>query len=133
MGTRWICNVRSEGLDSDIITTVYGQFDGYPTGAGNSIRDIFKNRKLVNGIPGGDRTKFVNGMNCAAALLISSEKGLDVGGIYVYPPGAKDMWENYAYELYSGGDQINLKLGDLYDGPISGFDGEAIEESENDE
>lgn len=133
MGTRWICNVRNEGVDSDIITTVYGQFDGYPTGAGDSIKDIFKDRKLVNGIPGGDRTKFVNGMNCAAALLISSEKGLDAGGIYVYPPGAKDMWEDYAYDIYDGGGQINIKLGDLYDGPVADFNGEEIEAKDNEE
>lgn len=128
MGTRWLCHVHESDLGSDIITTVYGQFDGYPSGAGDDIKKTFEGRKLVNGIP-GDRKNFVNGMECAAALLVYSLKEGDAGGIYVYKPGTKDVWEDYVYHLYDGGGKLFMRIDDgLYDGPVDEFDSEKVEE-----
>lgn len=130
MGTRWICHVHEGNIESDIISTIYGQFDGYPSGAGNDIKAAFEGRKLVNGIP-GDRGKYVNGMGCATALLVGHLKNGEAGGIYVYKAGTKDVWEDYEYHLYDGGGRIFMKIGDsLFDGPIDEFDAEKVEESD---
>ncbi len=132
MGTRWLCHIHTDGIESDIMTTVYGQFDGYPTGAGEDIKKAFEGRELVNGIP-GDRSKYVNGMGCAAALLVWSLKGGEAGGIYVYAPGTKDVWEDYVYDLYSKDGKLHLKLGDIFDGPLNEFDGRTVEALERDD
>lgn len=130
MGTRWLCHVHDGDLDSEIITTIYGQFDGYPSGAGEDIKKAFDQRELVNGIP-GDRMRFVNGMSCAAALLVYSLKEGEAGGIYIYKPGTSNVWEDYVYQLYDGGGKLFLKIDDgLYNGPLDEFDSEKVEESD---
>lgn len=123
MGTRWLCHVHEAGVDSDIITTIYGQFDGHPSGAGDDIKAAFSGRNLVNGIP-GDSRKYVNGMRCAAALLVHHLKNGEAGGIYIYKPGTKDVWEDYVYHIYDGGGKLHLRIEvDLYDGPLDDFNG----------
>lgn len=108
MGTRSLTHIKKEGLDSPTITTIYRQMDGYPGGHGQEVAKILGERKLVNGY--SDAATQVNGMNCAAALLISQLKGERVGHIYVYAPDTSDVWEDYVYTLYVEGDQIMCQV-----------------------
>ena len=130
MGTRSITNI----YDCDILlVTIYRQFDGYPTGQGQDIKDAFKGRTLVNGIS-GDAMQAINGMGCAAALLIAHMKrDGKAGGTYIVPPGTAD--EAYAYDLRGDSDEpdagITLIVRDwdeeIYRGTLEAFDPASIE------
>ncbi len=132
MGTTAVTNF----FDRDKhLVTIYRQSDGYLSGHGKEIVDTFQGREFVNGMRGSDYTKYVNGMGCAAALLIAALKNdLEAGNIYIVPPNPVRT-EDYEYTI--SGDTMNPEAGmmikvtsygeTLYDGPMSGFDPEAIQ------
>ena len=125
MGTRSITHIREAGKDSPILTTIYRQFDGYPSGMGKDIKDALGGRSGVNGY--SDPERQTNGMGCAAALLLAVIK-TDCGNVYIKPAGASGLWEDYIYTLWAEGPSIHLECapahGDtpLYSGPLSEFD-----------
>lgn len=133
MGTRAIVHIREEGKESPILTTIYRQFDGYPEGLGLDIQSALKGKTVVNGY--SDPKTQVNGMGCAAAMLIAEIKE-GCGNVYIKAAGTSDVWEEYAYQLYCVGDRIHMTASEtygdgreLFDGPLDDFDPEAITEA----
>ena len=134
MGTRALINVRRADKASDIITTIYHHMDGYPSYLGDRIKEILGGKQLVNGI--SEREKQVNGMGCAAAMLIGPLKGGEAGGVYIYAPGTKDVWEDYVYDLYAGDWCISMTVTtgggeELFDGKLSDFTAEQCNRDED--
>ena len=81
------------------IVVMYRQFDGYPEGHGLELADFLDGIKMVNGIPGwSESSRLANGMGCLAAQTISQFKD-GVGGIYLYPAGTRDCWEDFIYTV----------------------------------
>jgi hypothetical protein len=128
MGTRALIHVHVEGKDSDILTTIYRQFDGYPDGLGEDIKEALGGKEVVNGYSDPDNQ--VNGMGCAAAMLVGALKEGKCGNVYLYAPGTKDVWEDYTYDLYRDGPALMLSVngGALYAGPLSDFDASKLDE-----
>lgn len=135
MGTRSYTHVF-EG--DTLLVSIYRQYDGYPSGHGRDVKDALGSRQLVNGIRGEGRDEVVNGMSCAAALLVAHLKSdMEAGGIYIEKPDASQT-EEYTYYIsgksYEGGflgndgkKTINLRVvsgyyGEIYNGPIEDFD-----------
>jgi hypothetical protein len=87
---------------------MYRQFDGYPSGHGIDLSSYLKDRMLVNGLRIDDDRSVANGMGCLAASIIAHFKD-EPGGIYLYPPAARNAWEEYIYTVYTvGGDDMNM-------------------------
>lgn len=138
MGTRALIHIKND-RSSDTLVTIYTQFDGYPTGVGNDIKKALGSKDLVNGISDADTQ--VNGMGCAAAMLIAAMK-TGCGNVYIYPADSEDCWEDYTYTLWGEGSpdigrngKICIEVrssgeGVLYDGPISDFDPAKVEAAE---
>lgn len=97
MGTRAITRIFDNGKE---ISCIYRQFDGYPSGHGKELASFLLSRPFVNGIS-GSRHVF-NGMGCFAAQLVGHLKKGEAGGIYLYAPGTKDVWEDFTYEVHGG-------------------------------
>lgn len=134
MGTRAIIHVHGGGRDSEVLTTIYRQFDGYPDGLGDDIKTALGGKELVNGY--NDPKRQVNGMGCAAAMLIGALKGGECGNVYVYKPNASDVGEEYTYRLYAADRKLMLEIdgyeeGDepLYSGPLDDFDSSNLSEA----
>lgn len=133
MGTRSLINIYEKPDSAEPFVTIYRQFDGYPSVAGEDIKKAIGGRTLVNGFQ--DRKKQCNGMACAAALLISALKGDIAGGFYIYPAGTKDCGEEYTYNLFPSGEHFRLTInaggtGNIWEGLLHEMDGAAIESAE---
>lgn len=132
MGTRTLVHVKTEGADSDTLVTIYGQFDGYPSGMGCDIKDLLGNKEVVNGYD--DSLNQVNGMGCAAAMLIAElKKGC--GGVYIRPVDCSNVGEEYTYTLWTQDSAIHMRcIGYrekiIFDGPLSVFDHKKAEKIE---
>ncbi len=109
MGTRCL-TIISDG--ADILCNIYRQFDGYPEGHGVDLAEMLKDNKLVNGL-GGDNNVF-NGMGCLAAAVISKLKD-GPGNIYLYPIRARDVGEEFIYEIFTTNGAITMKVRDVWD------------------
>lgn len=138
MGTRAVTNIFDRETH---LVTIYRQSDGYLSGHGKDIVDAFAGRKFVNGFAGRYRNKCINGMGCAAALLISwLKQDHECGLIYIAPPDPSRK-EEYTYTI--AGDTMDPKSGmritvtaygkTLYDGLMSEFDPVAIELEQSDD
>jgi hypothetical protein len=103
MGTRALIHVKDSGRHSETLTTIYCHSDGYPEGLGRRIADFIRDKKISNGIV---RDCF-NSMGCLAASLISHLKE-GAGGIYVYKPDSKNIFENYTYTVYTTEDNMEM-------------------------
>lgn len=132
MGTRSVTNFFDGGTH---LVTIYRQSDGYLSGHGKSIVEAFRWRQFVNGMRGSAYDKYINGMGCAAALLIAwLKRDMKAGNVYISPPSPEHTEE---FEYAISGDTMCPEAGmsikvtsygeTLYDGPMSGFDPEAIE------
>lgn len=130
MGTRSLTHIHSAGIKSDILTTIYRQYDGYPQEHGREVAEFLAPLKVVNGLSG--ETNVANGMECLAAQFIASFKD-GPGQIYVYRAGAKDCGEEYTYHVYQsikcvfpgsrfGKEFWNIGLC-IFEGPDQIFDG----------
>lgn len=126
MGTRAIIHVKDDHTPNTLCT-IYRQYDGYPYGLGEDIKKALGGRELVNGYS-NPKTQ-VNGMGCAAAMLIAALKGNRCGNVYIYPPDSEGVGEEYVYTLYAKDGAICLKVCG-YDGPLSEFDGDNVEKEE---
>ena len=117
MGTRSLTIVRDEeGRD---IVVIYRQMDGYFSGMGADLANILNGFVIVNGLNVSETRPWIaNGMGCLAAQLVANLKD-GPGGIYLCPPGTKDVWEEYIYIIEFDG----------YDNPpkLTGQDVEGIE------
>lgn len=154
MGTR--SNLRVKDDSGNVLVTVYRQFDGYPTGMGNDIKEYLNDGDciIVNGYQMDmENPEYFNGMGDLAAYLIGQLKLTPaqkhghlktIGNVYIYPPEHEPGtgWEEYVYDLYvknntlhmdvyatiyknRDSDEKDLLL--LYSGPLSEYDGDAVE------
>lgn len=126
MGTHAHINILDE--DDIHFTTIYCQYDGYPSGVGNDIYNILGHRKLVNGF--NDERTQVNGMHDAAALLVAGMKS-GIGNIYIYGPQSNSFVVDYTYNLWTSGSEMFMSIYDfrgenLYNGPLADFSAEKI-------
>jgi hypothetical protein len=121
MGTRSMTSVKDEYGDK--IIEMYKQYDGYPEGMGEQLKQFIKSGTLVNGIPVGENKKFFNGMECFAAQLVSHFKQSS-GGVYLHPPIAdgvplsdysKMYGVEYYYEITLVDNCIGLTCWDTYE------------------
>lgn len=125
MGTRGLIHIKDK--EGETYCTIYRQYDGYPSGLGKDIFDTLGRRKLVNGIQ--NTLKEMNGVGCAAALLISSLKGSEAGYVYLYSPNSSNVGEDYTYTVYEKDDQLFIKGITIdeygsemdYDGPLCDY------------
>ena len=131
MGTRSLIHFKNDA--GATLVTVYRQFDGYPSGRGEELARWLEGKHIVNGIPAGEDTaNLANGMGCLAAQWIAHEK-TDVGGVYIYPPDASGVWEDYVYIVSptpTGGLLLTAAVPDdepFYSGSPHEFDGDKLE------
>lgn len=95
MGTRSLTIVYDEWKDKPILG-MYRQYDGYLSGHGQDLKDVFGDFQIINGISVGDNEKKANGMGCLAAQIVAHFKE-GIGGIYIQSP--KD-YQEYNYHLH---------------------------------
>tara|TARA_R110000751_G_scaffold257615_1_gene357006 strand:+ start:151 stop:543 length:393 start_codon:yes stop_codon:yes gene_type:complete len=121
MGTRSLTHIIEK---DNTLTTMYRQYDGYLSGHGNDLAEFLKEIQITNGYS-GDTTNLANGMGCLTAQLIAHFKK-ECGNIYIYPPDAKDCWEEYTYFVYLKENKLKIKVEDTYEKKII-FDGSPTE------
>lgn len=136
MGTRSLTHFHQAGLNSPVLCTMYRQFDGYPTGHGADIKAALGGKTLVNGY--SDAATQVNGLADAATQLIAycktngGKDPIGAGGVYMMLPGEGS--EEFNYHVFATGGDLHVSVahGDdaLWTGPVSAFDGEAIENAQ---
>lgn len=132
MGTRSLTHIKDD-TGRKTLVSLYRQYDGYPTGMGQDLKDILAPLQLVNGYS-GDRPQ-ANGMGCAAAQIVAALKG-GVGNVYIYPANSKDCGEEYVYTVRPADGTFRLTVAytdgtKIYDGLIADFDAEKVEEAES--
>lgn len=106
MGTRCITVFVKNEKD---IAVLYRQFDGYPDGHGQELKEAFGGFEIVNGLRMDDARKIANGMSCLAAQVIAHFKK-EPGGFYLYPAGTRGTGEEYVYTLYVDGEIGPLRM-----------------------
>lgn len=141
MGTRTIVHLKDE--NNKTILTLYRQYDGYPTGMGNDIKKILNNGvvEIRNGFTTKDQIpRQFNGMGCLSAFLVGELKNKKIGNVYIQEPNTKDMGEDYTYTLsLSKLGTLKLKVVEnyknktIFDGLLSAFDGEQVEQLNQEE
>ena len=138
MGTRSLTHIKD--FDGETITTIYRQFDSYPSGLGQELADFCAARKIVNGIGAEDTEKnSANRMGCFAAQLIAYLKD-SIGNVELEKPDTSDCWEEYTYTIYPDGPmpdavdrtgprsrKLKIKCNDIFDDYADKFDGEKLE------
>ena len=91
-------------IDGDqAITTVYRQFDGYPSGRGKGLATFLASKRMVNGFSNDKSVTEANGMGCLAAQWIKFEKDR-VGNVYIYPPDIEDNDCGAEFHYWVSGD-----------------------------
>lgn len=130
MGTRCLTHVKDGDKKAVTLVTIYRQFDGYPKGHGQELKDLFGKTKIINGIGAKQKSpNFANTMSCFAAQLIGRLKE-GIGNIYIYPADSNDCGEEYTYTLYESEGEVFIVVYDvydkkiLYDGKLSNFNAE---------
>ena len=136
MGTRSLVHVKYE---NETILTLYRQYDGYPSGIGDDIKEALNmgEVQMLNGFSGGDTApKMFNGMGCLAAYLTGRLKGNTIGNVYVLKSNTKDVGEEFVYTLYEKKGQIRMKAEvilfanskkTIYNGLLKDFNGNEVE------
>jgi hypothetical protein len=104
MGTRSLTFVYEElygrQRKARVITNMYRQYDGYPSGHGAELAEFLSQFEMCNGIPVGEtEKKYANGMGCLAAQMVSHFK-VGAGQFYIYPAAAVDCGQDYEYHVY---------------------------------
>ena len=118
MGTRALVKVYDEG--NDVVSCIYSQWDGYPSGLGVDLAAFLNSIKLVNGYTGKEMGPVANGMGCLAGQLVVHLKK-QVGSYYMVSPN-QDHGEEYTYDIYQNKVRVsNHDKEVLYLGPWDGF------------
>ena len=132
MGTRTLAHIKD---GKKTIATVYRQYDGYPTGMGDDIKEILNNGmvKILNGYSLEHQVpKQFNGMGCLAAYLIGELKEKKIGNVYIFPANSKDVGEEFTYTISEDLGILNLKVTayggkTIFKGALINFDGKTVE------
>jgi hypothetical protein len=132
MGTRTLVHIKD---GKKTIATIYRQYDGYPTGMGNDIKEALNlgNVTILNGFGGQTVPSHFNGMGCLTAYLIGELKNKKIGNVYIFPANSKDVGEEFTYTLSESGGEVKLKVTESYNnktifnGLLKDFDGETVE------
>lgn len=111
MGTRSTTTVLDQ--DGKVLVKMYRQFDGYPEGHGEELREFLRGMKIVNGLGYGQESKIANGMGCLAAQMIAHFK-TDPGGIYIQGSEEGDEQYNYVISYPKGVDYFNAPRAGVY-------------------
>ena len=117
MGTRSLTKIiqrYDDKIDEKVLTTMYRQHDGYPSGHGVDLATWLYPFNMVNGIGLGEKRQIANGAECLAAQMFAHFKN-GPGGIYLYHPDAHDCGEEYIYYIYVYHNDITIKVYDTYD------------------
>lgn len=110
MGTRSITVFREVDEDNDVCA-IYRQFDGYPKGMGNDLKEILKKHELVNGFSLGKHKKVQhNGVGCLAAYVIGLLKWDEWLGPRPQDPASKPRPANDG--------KVNPPIGNVYMTPV---------------
>jgi hypothetical protein len=113
MSTRALAKIYDDD-GKTVITAIYKHWDGYPEGFGADLEKFASKFTLVNGIPGGaDKRVVANGMSCFAASLIKEFKD-EAGDVYIFPPDARDVGEEYTYHVKPDGGKITVTCESKY-------------------
>jgi hypothetical protein len=142
MGTRSLTCINDErGRE---IVVMYRQFDGYPTGHGQDLKEFLEPFTIVNGLRVEENRKVANGMDCLAAQLVAHFKTTP-GDIYLMPAKTRDAGEEYIYTVHMKDHELCLKvqagavtffglpgttqehMPTIFDGPVATFDGKTVE------
>jgi hypothetical protein len=130
MGTRSLTRILDN--DGQRFCSIYRHRDGYPTGHGQTLKNILEGIIIVDGMRSSYR-KIANGIDCLAATLIKELKNGN-GDIYLYHPDAQDVGEDFIYTLRPDGlnRPVHLKVEEtdgngcatkeLYNGSIEQFE-----------
>lgn len=132
MGTRTLVHIKD---GKKTIATIYRQYDGYPTGMGDDIKEILNHGRVIilNGFNGQKVPLHFNGMGCLAAFLIGELKQKKIGNVYIYPANSKDVGEDYTYTLTESNGKVKIKVVENYEnrvifnGLLKYFDGKTVE------
>ena len=132
MGTRTLVHIKE---DKKTIATIYRQYDGYPTGMGDDIKEILNHGMvtILNGFGGQTIPSHFNGMGCLAAFLIGELKQKKIGNVYIFPANSKDVGEDFTYTLSEVDGKVKLKVVENYEnrvifnGLLKDFDGKTVE------
>lgn len=117
MGTRSLTFVYDEMYGRQrkpkVITNMYRQYDGYPSGHGAELAAFLSQFEMCNGIPVGvpPAKKYANGMGCLAAQMISNFKE-GAGQFYIYPADAVDCGQDYEYHVYKKDKEVRVRITD---------------------
>lgn len=138
MGTRSLVHIKD---GKKTIATLYRQYDGYPTGMGNAIKEALNdgNVTILNGFGGQTVPSHFNGMGCLGAFLIGELKEKKIGNVYMFPVNSKDVGEEFVYTLSEVDGKVKLKVTDSYEnkvifnGMLKDFDGKTVEGISNDQ
>lgn len=133
MGTKTLVHIKDR---KKTIATIYRQYDGYPTGIGEDIKEILNNGEveILNGYGGSSKIPAqFNGMGCLAAYLVGELKEQKIGNVYLFTPNAKDCGEDFVYTLSEKNGKLYMKVQDvwnkaiLFNGLLKDFCGEIAE------
>tara|TARA_R100001460_G_scaffold5911_3_gene15901 strand:+ start:126 stop:560 length:435 start_codon:yes stop_codon:yes gene_type:complete len=121
MGTRSLTKIieryedfQTKEKKEEVLTTMYRQYDGYPSGHGYDLANWLDKFTIVNGIPLGGTQTIANGATCLAAQMFAYFKD-GPGGIYLYSPYTNDVGEEYLYKIYiEEGADIYIEAWDTY-------------------
>lgn len=122
MGTRSTVKFYEENQN---LMSLYQQYDGYVSGVGNQLVNLFEKYTIVNGL-GRDTENIANGFNDLVLMYILDNKE---GAGNIYATTETDEQE-YNYSVYGGYnsydlDTIRVKVSNSYDGLL--FEGTAKE------
>lgn len=134
MGTRSSTNIVDHSGDTPFtLARLYIQFDGYPTGVGKDIKEIFAGKVMVNGY--NDEKTQINGAGCMTAMLIAGLKK-KCGNVYVTNPQVEEReGHHYVVTAKGAGKPIQIQVfvydTEVYNGPLEDFDPEKAEAAAN--
>ncbi len=128
MGTRCLINFIERG---ETLATVYRQFDGYPDGMGDDLKDILGNSKIINGFMDQVTPEFFNVMGCLTAYVICELKQRKIGNVYIYPANTS-VDVDYIYKISNSDFGLHMDISgygeNVYSGLIKDFDSGKLED-----
>lgn len=126
MGTRSLTVILND--KGEEFFCMYRQYDGYEEGHGKELKEYLQGKEIVNGFTNLDaKVGNFNGINDLAACLITHFKEMHgsgpfkIGSIYLYPPGTRDIGEEYIYTIRIGENRRIHITTETYDGDINDY------------